>query len=1444
MKVTTKQETSSRLLLPRNRQSKTIQPCRPRYTLLIILIAGLLSRTVQAQTPSPEGLVLDKTWTRTNESGSEGYVTLEAFVTGQSITTYSAVPADIVLVVDQSESMNALWGSVRRIDALKSALNVFVNIIKEEAIQKNVNHKVAIVGFSSDRSNRWQGTNLLSTPSVVPYSSGNNQNCQITTSDYRSALVDVIAGTDLNPRVTQAVNNISIAKTTYMQYGLIMAKGVLDNRQVTNYLDNEGNEQPREQLVVFFTDGYPGKSDSFVQDNVGSGGDAQVVADATVALANQIKATNARIYSIGIFPGADPAAAYTTTYSNSSGYQSWIPEVAAANGLLHFISNDYAANEVSSWSASTTSPTNVAGYHNNGYYHAANNAEALSAAFTSIANNVSSVPMPLSEQTIVQDAVSEHFHLPDNASDNIRVYTAPFTGGTYNFGAKVPMANPNIEINGKTVQVTGFDFSENWVGYHNGTEPHGNKLIVEVPLIVNEGVWGDGIATNDTMSVIYPDGDLNNPIGPFPMPYANVLGEVWTVVVDSEPEGFDPMNIDSPEDLAWFISVVNGRRGYAVNGDLEPSPGTNGKLTADIDMSAHNWVAIGSNGVTYEGTFDGNGQVVTGLKNNASKYYQLGTTNAVVYPGMFGKVSGTVHDVFVLDCEFRAKKHNDKMIHFGILVDTLVRNSTLYNCEAAGRLMTNNEEGNDILVFGGLVGFSEGTIHSCISVAQLTGFTMGGGVGRNQWRGRIYNSMVNPTFNYLGAENEKYVGGLIAYNNSGQSNNCYVRFERENTRVDAAKFGMIAGWTPSGTGSSQYLDVGHPENPINVPNKLFGSGDGGGMIYKSMEAPYLYNSRTDYMVSNFNSSVTSYNNHYNYGWSYWKRTTAGNFSEGAGDINDDYPILCFDYACVGSSDGIVLDYSHSLTDMLRRHNEGNLNENTQLGDSYKKTQHEAIYGGTLNLYKHQSTGLSTADNVVVYIDEDVSLLHDESSVIDAYTCQTMKKYDGDERWHNVSSSLSNSVIGFSYAENDTVPHNWDSNPCGLQLSPTDDYALFPSDAPVAAIDFYCFYEPQYHWLNFKRNSLSHWHMDNYELNIPYTNETTLTPGKGYLLAIDKDQFLQNRGVLTNGLVEIGVTADAPLWTGLKGYNLLGNPYQSYLDFDVFVDSNLGLWEGEPYARTYAVYDSNNKGYVQYTYGASQGGNTASRYINMHQGFFVRVGKEGTAQFTNAMRTNTAGEGFRGGEQPRYPLVNLTLKDNAGNQEFAVLEIGRPENGGAEKLRMGSAKGRIYLRHDGENFAILFNEMTEGSQPLYFDAEEDGVFTLSWTTANADFRELTLVDNITGMKYDMLNHDSYTFEGRITDYKSRFKIIIGDFTGLDEEDSPSTGSGAFAFFDGSNWIVNGYGQFDVIDVMGRTIYHETMNNEQNNVSLTGVAQGVYLMRLADGQNVKVQKIVIR
>jgi hypothetical protein len=343
------------------------------------------------------------------------------------------------------------------------------------------------------------------------------------------------------------------------------------------------------------------------------------------------------------------------------------------------------------------------------------------------------------------------------------------------------------------------------------------------------------------------------------------------------------------------------------------------------------------------------------------------------------------------------------------------------------------------------------------------------------------------------------------------------------------------------------------------------------------------------------------------------------------------------------------------------------------------------------------------------------------------------------------------------------------------------------------------------------------------------------------------QFLQNRGTLTNGEFTIPVTY-TPIndldgyKTGLEGYNLLGNPYQSYLDFTTFAWENSNLWE-KATDMTFAVYDPENDSYVQGMAGAqpSKGAFAATGDINMHQGFLIRVSKGGDAKFNNNMRSNTPADDthFRG-EQPTYPLINFILTDNNGTTDIAVLELNRPENSGALKLRAGNPNGRIYFRHDNTNMAIFFRDNAEGHQSLNFAAEEDGNFTLSWNTANAEFSSLTLVDNITGIKTDMLTHDHYTFEGRVDDYNTRFKIVFGEMNNNEEEPVLEH----FAFFDHGNLIVNGTGHFEVVDVLGRVVYATELTDTQNTVSLPSNVRGVCMLCFTRNNETKVQKMVIQ
>ncbi|MBQ3737431.1 MAG: T9SS type A sorting domain-containing protein [Bacteroidales bacterium] len=1433
------------------------------------------------------------------------------------------------------------YGRQTKMEALHTSVGLFVDIIANDAITYNVEHRISIVKYAM---NSWGTGSNASTITELNEFDNNGYNHTQVVVHRRNPVTDA-------EEIKTIVNNLRAAGATASDYGMNKARYVLASIPAAEF-------EQRNKVVVMFTDGAPTHGSTF----------NQTVATNTISYAHDLKHSwtnggntyqfDAPVFSVGVF---DNETTQIRTYMN-------------------YVSSNYP--DATSYTNGGTATPGAE------FYFKAESAGSLSDIFEAIAGASGAMSLPAS--AIVQDMVSPNFQMPEGATGTVIAYAPKCTdyneetgeysweslndAGTLTIGTitvdgeqvsgvvtgggenKLP-AN-FVTVNGKTIQMSGFNFSHHWCGWIEDDEGHktinGRKIVIKIPVEVQGGTWGDGIQTNDPAHSYIQVGDTY--YGPFNNLTTNVMGDVWTEVVVTEPTNFDPMNIDSPEDLAWFISRVNGRIHYndhdgQSTNNVASNTSLSGRLTADIDMSAHNWVPIGAgyqcnanneyiydaNGkkikLAYQGEFDGNGHVITGLKNNADKWYKVaeGQDNeVVVYPGMFSNVgaNGKVHDVFILDADFRGKAHEIPgkgfFVHHGLLADTLT-GGQIYNCEAAGRMTCNNDNDNDVnLVYGGLVGLNNGgTIYNAMAMAELTGYAMGGAVGENR-SGSFSNGFTNGVYKYLGetGTNAKAVGG-IAGTNSGTINNCYVRFERlTNENLNKATFGMLVGSGSAATNSyiPQIVTWSRPSatsitTQVNLNNTVpttatTPAGNPTDSYTLSVNKTYYNMFTNDNMTGGTWGTLGSFNV-YNNGTplvdkleankgngASWKRTTAGGYSADAGNINGDFPVLQLPgYTCLASTDGITIDYAKNLSDMLHRHNSGALNENTSLDSHpadenknfYKPTDHPAINGGTINLFANddnRSTAKaakeqSTDDNVVVYIDENISLLQDADGTIEAYTGQTLQAYNNTgllagERWHNISSSLSNSEFGWGYGDEGKVPSalsdGWDAwaaahpkangdprdavDPCFWNLNNHDeDQAFYPIDlSSYHRGDFYCFYEPEYHWINFRRNSSSHWHMDDPENDITYTNEDHFLPGKGYLVTIDMStywsgygreaQFVQNRGTLNNGNVPINVTCTEGIgWTGRQGYNLLGNPYQSYLDFDAFVSGNADLLGNSTYANTYAVYVPEEDAWLQYLAGSSPEGSVSDRYINMHQGFFIQVNGGGTATFTNDMRTNQKGNGFRGNEN-HYPLVNFTLTDDEGNKDIAVLEVSRPENDGAKKIFVSTSKGRLSLRHDNEDFAILFRDMQSGSQPLYFEAKEDGTFTLSWNTANANFSSLTLVDNLTGVKYDMLANDHYTFQGNASDYRSRFKVVIGRFTGIDEEDGPSTGSGTFAFYDGSDWVVNGQGQLTVTDMTGRTVYSSNLTNDQNRVSLNGVANGIYLMRVANGQNVNVQKIIIK
>ena len=910
---------------------------------------------------------------------------------------------------------------------------------------------------------------------------------------------------------------------------------------------------------------------------------------------------------------------------------------------------------------------------------------------------------------------------------------------------------------------------------------------------------------------------------------------------DSEEDGgvaWDGIdNITTANQFAWIISLVNGENGC----DPDDFAGKTIVVKNDLDLKASIWVPM----TNFKGTLQGNGHVIQGLNSPLVKDNM----------GMFGDTDGaTIQDV-VAKVDFTSDAEN-----IGSLIGTM-KNTTLSNVEAAGDLEGKSHTKN----MGGLVGLVEsGTIHSSFAVNDMTANSgntvMGGLVGTN--KSDLYNSFANTTMSGpTGAYNK--IGGLVGENN-GHVENCYAV-------VGTQTFPAFAN-TNNGVITICYAD--------NANGYVTNTGEGTGVelskhgLYGAVQpnikhVDYMY--RDNLIAANTNTyvggeGVTSYIDHHIPVWNgllsalnQWVRGHQGYTSWNrpiTTTINGDLPILAFPKDnCVGNlntanEDGKMLRYSAY-----------NLNPNTQAGETFNNGLDNLLgkfykdKAANIFLYKSTKEVENGTGSNKLFIHEDAALIQKASRAMETINATVGVTFDNSDHgqtaydlygnkllydWHMMSTPLTEALIGAEYDMDAQLAFGTDVNIESLEGS-YFPYGLITESNPAVGgdlkWDFYSYFEPQYHWINLKRSTGNHWHIDGSHEAIldsednPYQNEETFVPGKGYMMAISQDTYMNSTGVLNTGGETIEITNQEPLDpTYNKGWNLVGNPYQAYLDLEQ-------VGNGPFY-----IYDAEQGVYAPYVKGQSQNPWTPSQYIHPHQGFFMystAASDQFAFSYDWATVSTDNGSYFRG---VNYPLVNLVVENQRGNRDLTIIEFSRPELGGATKvMSMLNSNFQMAASLDGQNYGILFTPEGTERVPVRFKTEENGTFTLRWSTHNGDFTSLRLVDNITGVNYDMLANDHYTFEASTEDYASRFYITY-TCTGVDEE--VTYDSDNFAFFDGSSWVVNGKGQLDLVDMTGRVLFTEQLNNEQNRVNLNGFAQGVYLMRVIDNKVVRTQKIIVK
>ena len=324
----------------------------------------------------------------------------------------------------------------------------------------------------------------------------------------------------------------------------------------------------------------------------------------------------------------------------------------------------------------------------------------------------------------------------------------------------------------------------------------------------------------------------------------------------------------------------------------------------------------------------------------------------------------------------------------------------------------------------------------------------------------------------------------------------------------------------------------------------------------------------------------------------------------------------------------------------------------------------------------------------------------------------------------------------------------------------------------------------------------------------------MTAGRGYIYRNSGDVTVEYKGTVNNGKVDYPVTKDGDM---LTGFNLIGNPYPHE------------IYKGEGTAIPNSKADDYELATGFYTLtkeGAWHSGTDNTTAILPGQGLLVQATTAGTISMTN---TTSASSAKTNNDNIKFTVANSRYEDVT----YAWFDKGI----GLDKIdHRNPDVPMLYISRDDKNYAVATMSDDTEAFNLCFKAKKMGQYTLSYA-AKGEFNYLHVIDCLTGDDVDMLLEEKYVFTATPQDKASRFIVRLaykaGNVTSYDD---------SFAYQNGSDIIVNGEGELQIFDVMGRMVAKRHINGVET-MCTSSLQTGVYILRLA-GNDIKTQKIIIK
>lgn len=478
----------------------------------------------------------------THKGGDNYTIRLEAYATGEVKTTtqVSDVPTDIVLVLDQSGSMDEKMYNYKETYDVSTNNSYYVKVDNEwkqvwysggghgqqrgwyygnwvkitpktSKDDTDSNHtqfytrteqtrldalKAAANTFVTEIQNKAASSKADYRVAVVGFATGDytkdpsnypqygNTELFIGSTEYNYNSTGVPYSTALQnmktdtgkSNIAASINALDASGSTRADLGMEMANNIFAAYPL------QTNEK-RNHVVVMFTDGEPSKWSGF----------NDTVANNAIGQAKTSKNTyKASVYTIGVLDGANPS---DTT--------------SKVNKYMNYVSSNFP-------NATELDKPGTGGDTSKGFYKKADDAAQLKSAFESISSSIESgsTSVTLNQNSVLRDVISDDFSLPANADKNsIVVKTADYAGensdGTLKWTDESIFGDAQVSISGKTINVSNFNYNKLFAATVGGKN-QGKKLIVEIPVTINRNFGANNVLSNASAG-IYPLADSRDP---------------------------------------------------------------------------------------------------------------------------------------------------------------------------------------------------------------------------------------------------------------------------------------------------------------------------------------------------------------------------------------------------------------------------------------------------------------------------------------------------------------------------------------------------------------------------------------------------------------------------------------------------------------------------------------------------------------------------------------------------------------------------------------------------------------------------------------------------------------------------------------------------------------------------------------------------------------------